>query len=482
MPRSRFNIFGGYDKTLFPQHSSQELMNLYLVSDERSPAKLALYPTGGLELSHTFGRSGNGRFLKTFKDKLICVCGNNVYLLDTVFSENILGELNTDNGLIDIDNSENEVLIVDGSNGWLYDDVTGAFTKQTQAAFPTLPKSVSFFGSRFLVGFGESNKIGFSEINNAKIWDGNDDFALPLGETVVGLETLKGRLYAFGNFVSQKWYDAGAPPPLPFRKELTDLDIGCAAPRSIAKGEQFLVWLSATEQGVGSVVITDGSQVTRASSQAIDEEFESYERVDDATAFIYKNALGHIFYQINFPTANKSWQFHINSRAELRNRWVELTYKANERHLAESHAYFNSDHYVIDYSDNKLYRRDINLSDDAGQAIKRLLISPTIRQTDGSPYVTDYFRVVVNSGASANYYDQSVEFHEETDAVIFLSVSRDGAKTFGREMPVKIGKIGKFNRKVEWWNLGYSDQFTYKLQFWDKIPIVFIETIFGIQR
>jgi len=479
-----FNIFGGYGKGLFPQFDTQETVNLYVETEKAQQNKIAYYPTDGLVLAHRFSKSGRGRALHQFADKLVAVCGAEIYLIDEVLSENDLGTINTDSGLVDISSSDKEMLIVDGANGWLYNRETGVFRLQTQPAFPKLPRSTVFFSDRFVAGYGETNEINYSEINNGLLWYGDAEFKLPFGEKVIGLATILGqsKLYVFGKYITQIWYDAGAPPPLPFRKELTDIPFGCVAPRSLAKdtGLGFIGWLTQSKQGVNSVAITDGGKINLVSSPAIEREFENYSKVDDATGFIYKNSLGHIFYQINFPTENKSWQFRINSELPYRDRWVRLTYKANERDLAEKHTYYNGKHYVIDYSDNALYERSINYYSADGIEINRNITTPTFRLPNNDNFICSFLKLRINVGESLDGFKETDAFHGDTKPFIYLRVSHDGGLTYGKTILADIGKIGDYLKEVKFYNLGYGNQITFKIDYWNKTKFGIFDAFIGI--
>ena len=55
-----------------------------------------------------------------------------------------------------------------------------------------------------------------------------------------------------GEISVESWYDAGAQVD-PYRRDNPALEFGCAARSSVASAFGILVWLSRTEQGVGSV-------------------------------------------------------------------------------------------------------------------------------------------------------------------------------------------------------------------------------------
>lgn len=500
-----FNLAGGYGKTGVTQFNAERTVNMYVVQDPLSESNFALYPTDGLQLAHTFTRSGFGRLLFQFKDYLFAVVGAEIYILNKVITENHILSIYTDRGFCQMAASAKKVLLVDGNAGWLYDEDTGTFTKQIQADFPPLPISVEFFGRRFIIARDESNIIQFSDDVDYTSWPAANTFVFPANEEVIALKVFNGRLYVFGNRLTQIWYDAGAPPPDSFRKEQTDLEFGCAAPGSVAKGQGYLMWLSKNEEGVSSVVITTGGRPIAVTSGAIEEEFQSYSTVEDATAFISKNEYGHIFYQINFPTANKSWLYRIDGKLTFLDKWTELTYKKNNRHLANAHIYYNNKHYVLDHLQNKMYERSLDFFDDDGVAIHRLRDTATLRLPNLDRFCVGKLRLDINVGESADGYklqyafivttddeyfvttdDEYIvtseldTFNSETDAQIWLTVSRDGGKTFGKTMKLPLGRLGQYKQRVEFWNLGVSDRFIFRIEQYHKIRSVLLGATISI--
>lgn len=488
MPRNTvFNIFGGDGKVLFPHFDTQEVVNMILVQNHGREREFAFYPRDGLKAVKNLQNGGTGRFINEFdaQRKLMVVVGSEVYVLDAILDATKIGSMETSTGIIGFAQSAKEVLLVDGSNGWVHNVETGTFSKIVLPDFPTLPTSTEFFADRFIVSYGESdlnvaNRVGFSGINNVLNWDAQNFFSLPFGERVIGLKQLGGRLYVFGNNVTQVWYNAGAPAPFTFREAQIDLPFGCAATGSIATDREYLCWLTRNKEGVSALAVTKGNQARLVSSQAIETEFEGYSRLDDANGFVYKNALGDIFYQINFPTANKSWQFKLNSELPFRDRWSQLTYNANDRHLANDHTYFGGKHYMVSYLGSKIYEASINFYDDDGFEIKRMIVSPTYSLPTNQAFVLNRVQAMVNRGASVDGFDHTANFNSDTDAEIHLSVSKDFAQSYGNRFRRKIGKIGAYRHIVDWHKLGYSNQFTLRFEYWNRTKFGFFKLLANI--
>lgn len=57
---------------------------------------------------------------------------------------------------------------------------------------------------------------------------------------------------------------------------------------------------------------------------------------------------------------------------------------------------------------------------------------------------------------------------------IMLQVSRDGGFTYGNEMWTSFGRMGEYNKRAEWRRLGVSRNFVFKFRITDPVKVIFI--------
>ncbi|GAF81160.1 unnamed protein product, partial [marine sediment metagenome] len=332
----QFDIIGSFNESDAVEFDPQRLVNLYVDDDPQGKNGKALFQTPGLNLGEgiDFGGTAKGRELHILKRIMYAVVGKNINAINSTLNFNTIGTINSQEAHVGIADNGKEIIFVDGTGGWIWNPTVSAFTQISHAGFPQSPTDVAILGNRFIVNNAESNKLHFSEEGDGLTWNAIDEFAVTSQpDDVIGLRRLNDRLFIMGEKVTEVWYDAG-DPVLPYRKSDV-LPYGCAAVGSITEAFGYLVWLSKTDSGIGSVVITTGTTPKAVSTQAIDKEFQRYALTSDATGFIYRNEQGHIIYQLNFTLANKSWAFDITE-----NRWTQLNYNSTDRHLAEDHAFF----------------------------------------------------------------------------------------------------------------------------------------------
>jgi hypothetical protein len=88
------------------------------------------------------------------------------------------------------------------------------------------------------------------------------------------------------------------------------IEHGCVAKHSVAKHDLTVFWLSKDKDGQGVVIAGKNYAAGRISTHAIEQEFSTYSRLDDAIGYTYQQG-GHPFYVLSFPTANRTWVFDM---------------------------------------------------------------------------------------------------------------------------------------------------------------------------
>jgi len=173
-----------------------------------------LIPTSGINDEQViFPSIGSGGFRGQFSYKyansnpiMICVIGNSVYRINTIVpgqTATLLGNINGTTGYVGIDANQFQIILVDGSDGWIYDVQDSTFLQITDPAFPANPIDVTYLDGFFVVADGGTNNFYLSSFNNGLIWsNGVNDF------TVVGPPTFDITLTNAGAWA---YYQIGTP-------------------------------------------------------------------------------------------------------------------------------------------------------------------------------------------------------------------------------------------------------------------------------
>jgi hypothetical protein len=176
-------------------------------------------------------------------------------------------------------------------------------------------------------------------------------------DNLVTIIVMKREIWLVGERTSEVWFDAGAADfpfqimPGPFVQH------GCIAKSSIAQANGAAFWLSQDQNGQAIVVRTEGYDAKRISNFALETAMAKYPKVTDAEAFTFQQR-GHTFYQINFPSADRSWRWDET----VPDQWHEpLWTDANgveHRHRAACSAFAYGKNVVADWETGELYALD----------------------------------------------------------------------------------------------------------------------------
>jgi len=439
-------VGGGYGKADPMQASPADLLNMYDISTHDGKHKLFITP--GLDSSNglNFGRSGGIRntYISRLVDNVQVVVGDRIVQVDPGL--NIIPgiTLTTSQGYVGIDDTKTDIVFVDGVKGYRYNKSTNIYTELNIAGFPSLPQDVAAYGDRFYVIKGDSNEIYYSGIDDPTDWNTLNRIDITTyPDDAVAVHVFRGRLYIFGRRVTEVWVLQGGESPVA-RDESLVLEYGVVNPGVIASEGGIMTWIGYDKQGITSVVASEGGSPRRISTPDVEKEFQSYDIVTDARGFMYIEN-GHLFYQINFTTANRSWLYCFNSRT-----WSRLAYKDEDRHRAQTHVFFNGKKYVGDYELPILYDFNNEYFSDDGVGIKRKWISNIFIPNNGDPFSVQQVRFFIQQGVG-------LETGKDEEPALLLRVSRDSGVTFANQLSSYIGQLGLTDAHTEFYRLGYFE-------------------------
>jgi len=456
------DIIGGYSRHGFDEFDPKRTLNMYVAIDIQGKNGKAFFTRPGLKEIKELAVTGRGRAAHVFDNKVFVVIEDTIYSLDNSFNIVNIGTILTNTGYVGIEDNGSQLMFVDGKGGWVYEKDTSAFSKITSGGFFSNPIDVTVLAQRFIVAQSNSSQWGISGINDATSWNTLDRAQITsYPDILVGLGRLKGLLYLFGNRSVEVWYESGQA--FPFSRESTQtLDYGCAAAGSISINFEYAIWLARTRTGQLSVVLTKGSDPITISNQALEQEFSIYEDYEDATSFMFKNDYGYIFYVINFTSDNRSWMYCINT-----NMWSQVAYKDKDRWLPEAYFYYNDRHYVLPFNSSKILELSDQIYDDDGTSIKKMREVGVFSLPTYKNHTLHEIRFDVKSGVG-------LEFGKDENPILMLEVSRDAGISYGNQLSQSMGKMGKRNTEVRFFNLGYSHLTTLRIENYNNIPFILL--------
>lgn len=272
-------------------------------------------------------------------------------------------------------------------------------------------------------------------------------------------------LYLIGQHTTETWYNSGVGNPPFDRITGGTLPLGCSAKFSIASNDQFVYWL-----GDDRILYqVKGQNFRPVSTIATAHAFDSYFDVSDASGMCVRFE-GQDFYILTFPQMGKTWAYHQNNDA-----WFELGYGVDSDLWRGADAIYHYGKTVVaDHSNGKLYTLDLSTYTDNGTAI--------LRQRDTSPIHSGLYgekgkrlfmsrlEVIMETGSG-------LTTGQGSDPLLMMQFSDDSGFTWSSELTGSIGKLGQYQYRVEWFQLGsfYNRIFRFKVS--DPVNVSLFEAV-----
>ena len=447
-------MFGISQKGKSVTVTAQRRLNLYAeinAAEDKNP--ISFYPTPGLESFATV--SGAVRGWRVVKNRWFVVADANFYELSSVGVATLRGTLATSAGNVDLTDNGLQVLIVDGS-GYSFTLGTNVFAV-VGGAFPGA-NTCAFDSGFALVNRPSTGEFWISVSYDLTTWNALD-FATAESspDNLVRVYTDQGQIILFGEATTEFWGGTGATdfPYAPIGS--STVEWGLVARWSVAKFNRSIIALMRNLLGQQQAVTLNGYTPVPISTPDVEFEWAKYSTVSDAVAYSY-NLAGHPMYEINFPTAGKSWLFD-----GLTNLWSELE-SDNGRHWAEKGIVYAGQTYVSDYRNGNIYALTADVNTDNGTDVAREIIGRHVfseQDKTVSAIEVDMQPGVGNVTGSG------------TNPVCALSISRDGGFTYGPTRFATIGAIGQYQARARWLRNGMARDFIYKFRVTDPVYTVF---------
>jgi hypothetical protein len=347
-----------------------------------------------------------------------------------------------------------DLMIVDGSpSGWTVALNTGTVTKITDPSFAGADR-VDFVDGYFILNSVLNRKQWYISLFEQSTFDPLD-FASKLGysDPLVATCVTKRNVWLFGTQTTEVWANTGDTSFTFGRIDGVFIQHGCASASSLSQMDGSIYWLSLDPQGHAMVMRSIGYEARRISTHAMEVEFQSYARIDDAIGFTYQQD-GHLFYFLTFPTADRTWCYDLSTEQWHERVWLDSDGNFH-RHRANSFAFFNNTHVVGDWQNGNLYALDLNVYTDVGNPIPRIRSFPHLMDSGDRMMYREFIAAMeVGNGDGSN-----------APVPVFLRWSDTAGRSWGNAISETIGKEGDYIRSVQFQRLGMARDRIFELSW-----------------
>lgn len=274
-------------------------------------------------------------------------------------------------------------------------------------------------------------------------------------DTLLAVDYANGYVVLFGTRSMEFWQDQGTTPFPYQRVNGAQQDWGLAAVWSRADFQNSIAFLGQNFEGSLQVLLFQGFTPVRISNSDIEHIINGFTIANDAFAFSYTND-GHDFYQITFPTANRSFLYDGTSQA-----WSEVQSGVAEysRHIATLGISFNTNNYVSDYANGNIYYLDNTNPTDNGYLIRREFDSKHVTNGGNEFGIDELYLDMARGIGTQNIYVAS----DSINPKIEMFISKDQGETFGKGRVKPLGLVGQYiSPRQVWRRLGNSRDFVFK--------------------
>ena len=436
-------------------------INFYPAADTEK--EIILYPSPGLDGHCTLTDCTEIRGLHSWNNYLYAVAQRGstsiVWRIDESGGISELGTIATSaSGPVWIKNNSTQLCIVDGISGYVYTPSTGLFVQITDVAFPGAA-AMDYQDGYGLFVQPTSKQWFFSAINDFTSFDAGDFYSIE-GKpgNILSVISDHREPWFFKGDTTEVWYNAGGDntstaTPTFARNSGGLLEMGCGAAKSPANFDNAIAWLSEK----GQLLRGQGYNAQIFSIDKFGREIAGYSQFSDAIAFAYTD-LEHEFYQITFPSADKTWVFDAKTKIFHKKQ----SWKSGGgfgRHRANCYAFLNNVHYVGDYANGVIYTMSVDHLDDDAEEIQRILYS-----------------MEIHGGMKRLFFPSvQIEFTPGVGLVsglnpqAMLQFSSDGGNTWSNELWRSVGLIGEYTARAVWNRLGSDFRRMYKLTVSDPV-------------
>lgn len=460
MPVINLPIVGGAYADTHKSIGLQTCINMYPeVTQDSQKTVAALLPTPAMSTLFDKGIADKCRaFTALSNGSLYAVYGNALYKLDDKFDALPLAALDGVSPVIVAENSLFACFVTDAAVFTLNMQTNEWAQYGAQLTFEA--DDVVTLAQRFIFNKRGTGQIYWTDTLSTNIDPLSYATAEASPDNVTALKVHQKMLWVFGELTVEIWYATGNndAPFVPMQG--TTIYAGCLLRHTIRKFGESLVWMANSENGNCQIVMTQGNQVQRISTHALEKELLTYD-TDDAISYVYQYE-GHNFYVINFPKAGKTWAY--DGTTGLWHQRALFKDGAFYQHPALYHAMWQGKH-VFAHADKVLLMG-------IGKNSRDMIGDETLTQVrERTTHATSRSQGMVRHNRLTLIAEQATS-HTNSNPQVMLSWSDNDGHTWSDTRWRGLGKRGQYKYRTFWTRLGASRNRAYRIRVTDSATLV----------
>lgn len=442
--------------------NAQRCVNLYPETNPQNtkpPTPVTHYQRPGKTLLGSPGAAGNGRGLyRATNGHLYSAVGDSLYYVDAAWTHTFLGTIGSGSNPVSMaDNGQNagdDLVLVTGdpNAGYVVTLSTNAFAPIVDPSFVG-STAVQYVQTFFLFNYPNTQNWYIS-LPDSVTFDALDIAAkATYADNIETIGVRQGEAWLIGSLSTEPWSLSGDPAFAFQAIPSTFTPYGIVAKYSLTFADVSLFWLSRNLQGQAIVVKTEGYQVKRVSTYALEAEFQTYATVEDCIGGTYQ-VNGHTFVVFHFPTADVSYAYDLSTE-----QWHQEAWTDGDGALRRDRASFYANAYgeIVgqDWETGDIYRLDPNVYTDDGDLISYVR---------GFPHVLNDLKRLTHWVFWADMQCGTI-VDETADPQLNLRWSDNRGQSFGDWVQTPLGRTGEYLTSPQFQRLGMARDRVYELMW-----------------
>jgi hypothetical protein len=438
----------------------QRSVNLFPIISETGTSKsvAALVSAPGYSQFATAG-GGPVRGARTAASgRAFVVSGSELYEVNTGGTTTLRGTLLTAITRISMAENGTQLMIVDGTYGYIFNMGSNSFAQITDIHFPQC-STVTFQDGYFIVPQNNTPKFYISALYDGLSWDALDFSSADANpDNLVSAISDNGMLWLHGEISTEVFQNTGAAA-FPFeRVPGAIIQTGCASAQSIVSLDNSLFWLGVDNLGRGVVWRSSGLSITRVSTNAIEKIISETSELQGSYGYAYHEH-GHAFYCLNVQNLKTTLVFDVSTNLWHERTFEDTTTNETQQHRGSCHFFFNQKNMIGDRVDGLIYQQSVDLYSYNGEPIHRERISPHVSsEKKNLPFSVLELDIETGVGLQSG---------QGSNPQIMMRYSDDGGRTWSNERWTTIGAIGKYKTRVRWTRCGSARDRVFKVKYTD---------------
>ena len=438
----------------------QRSVNLFPITSEVGTSKSpnALVSTPGYEqFTEVDGGPIRGAKTASSTGRAFAVSGFGLYEINTDGTGTLINSLLTAVARVSMAENGTQLMIVDGTYGYIYNMDTGVFAQITDTDFPANPLNVTYQDGYFIVAIGGTPNFAISNLYDGLVWDALDQTnVIANPDNLLKVLSDNGMLWCFGDISTEVFQNTGAAS-FPFeRVPGAIVQTGIAGGETALSLDNSIFWLGKDDLGRGVVWRSSGLSATRVSTQAIESIIATSPDFAGSSAYVYHER-GHAFYCLNVQGVNTTLCYDVSTGAWHERVFWDTVTNSEQQHRASCHFFFDQKNMIGDRVNGKIYRQSLDIYDFDGEEIHRIRVSPHVsNEKQNLAYSCLELDMETGVGLTSG---------QGSDPQMMLRYSDDGGRTWSNEKWTSVGAIGKYKTRVRWQRLGSSRDRVFSVRY-----------------